>query len=159
MTPAPLTRHQRLLAKLFGYLWDYLKQHPAGELFFAPVDVRMGKLANPVQPDLLFIAQDRLNIVKEEYINGAPDLVVEALSPGTKRRDRHTKFNLYARAGVKEYWLIDPDTCTLEIYVLRGQAYAPLGAFEANDKVRSEVLENLQIKMQDICSDQLKTGS
>ncbi|HHJ07489.1 MAG TPA: Uma2 family endonuclease, partial [Anaerolineae bacterium] len=150
-TPAPSTKHQRILLALVIRLSDYLKQHPLGELFFAPVDVRMGNLANPVQPDLLFIARDRLNIVKEDYIDGAPDLIAEALSPGSQSYDRRTKFNLYARAGVKEYWLIDPQSCVVEIYVLRGQAYAPLGAFNSNQLLRSEILPDLKLPVQELC--------
>lgn len=151
MTPAPSTKHQRLLLALTIRLSDYLKQTPSGELFFAPVDVRMGGLANPVQPDLLFIAANRLDIVKEDYIDGAPDLIVEALSPGTQRHDRRTKFNLYARAGVKEYWLIDPQTCAAEVYVLRGQAYALLGNFTPGDSLRSEILSGLELPVKELC--------
>ena len=151
MTPAPSTKHQRILLALVIRLSDYLKRHPLGELFFAPVDVRMGNLANPVQPDLLFIARDRLNIVKEDYIDGAPDLIAEALSPGSQSYDRRTKFNLYARAGVKEYWLIDPQSCVVEIYVLRGQAYAPLGDFNSDQLLRSEILPNLNLSAKELC--------
>ncbi|MFQ5614453.1 MAG: Uma2 family endonuclease, partial [Anaerolineae bacterium] len=65
--------------------------------------------------------------------------------------DRRTKFQLYARAGVREYWIIDPDACTIDIFVLRGQAYAPLGGFSSGDKTRSEVLADFRLRVAEIC--------
>lgn len=152
MTPAPSSRHQRAVAKLHGRLWEHLQRQPLGEAFLSPIDVILANLASPVQPDLLFIATDRLDIVTETTIEGAPDLVVEVLSPGSSLHDRRTKFRLYAQAGVREYWLIDPHERVIEIYVLRGQAYAPLGTFGPDDSTRSEVLSELSVRVGEICS-------
>ncbi len=151
MTPAPIPKHQKAVANLYGYLWEYLKKQPIGEIFFAPIDVLLPDLASPVQPDLLFITQDRLDIVKEKFIEGSPDLIVEVLSPGSHTLDRRTKFETYARAGVREYWLVDPDSRTIEIFVLRGQAYAPLGSFGPEERTRSEVLAEFGVKAAEIC--------
>jgi len=78
-------------------------------------------------------------------------LIVEVLSPSNPGHDRITKFQVYARAGVREYWLIDPDAHTIEINVLRGQAYAPLGTFGPADQVRSEVLADFSVSVSEIC--------
>ncbi len=151
MTPASSPRHQRTIAEFCGRLWEYLQHQPVGESFFAPIDVILPGLANPVQPDLLFIAGDRLHIIKEKRIEGAPDLIVEVLSPGNPMHDRRTKFQIYAQAGVREYWLVDPDACAVDIYVLRGQAYAPLGSFGPDEQTRSEVLADFRVRVGDIC--------
>lgn len=154
MSPAPRSIHQRIIARLYGYLWDYLKDQSVGEALFAPIDVILPGLASPVQPDLLFIAHNRLDIIKEKFIEGIPDLIVEILSPGNPALDWRTKFRVYAQAGVREYWIIDPDTCIIEINVLRGQAYAPLGSFGPGEQTRSEVLADFSLSVSDICSTQ-----
>lgn len=151
MTPAPVPKHQKIIANLYGHLWEYLRERLIGDAFFAPIDVNLPGLASPVQPDLLFIASDRLHIVKERFIEGVPDLIVEVLSSGSEMHDRRTKFELYARAGVSEYWLVDPDERSIEIYVLRGQAYAPLGNFGAEEQTRSEVMPDFALIVGEIC--------
>ena len=151
MTPAPRPKHQRVIARLHGYFWDYLKQHPVGEVFLSPIDVIIHKLATPVQPDLLFISHEKLTIVKDKYIEGIPDLVVEFISSDNPGYDRRTKFDIYARAGVREYWIIDPYDRFIEIYVLRGQAYALLGKFEDNDAIHSEVIPDFSFVVKDVC--------
>ena len=153
MVPAPRPKHQRAVASLYGRLWEYLQRQPAGEAFFSPIDVILSDLATPVQPDMLFIANDRLHIIKEDSIEGAPDLIVEVISPGNPMHDRRTKFQLYARAGVREYWIVDPEARTIDIYVLRGQAYAPLGSFGPEEYTCSEVLADFAVGVSEICPD------
>ena len=92
-----------------------------------------------------------LQMVKDNLIEGVPDLIVEVLSPGNPGHDRQTKFQLYARAGVREYWLVDPDARVIEINVLRGQAYAPTGRFGSDEQIRSEVLPDFGVRVADIC--------
>ena len=83
-------------------------------------------------------------------VKGVPDLVIEVLSPGTARYDRKTKFEVYAEAGVSEYWLAEPNSFTIEVYVLRGQAYALLGKFGREEQTRSEVLPDFTIPVKDV---------
>lgn len=151
MNPAPRPKHQKVSLNLAVALHQFVKQHNLGDVYEAPIDVILPNLASTVQPDLLFIAGNRLDIVKEEFIEGVPDLIIEVLSPGNPDYDRRTKFQLYARAGVREYWIIDPDACTIDIFVLRGQAYAPLGGFSSGDKTRSEVLADFRLRVAEIC--------
>jgi len=102
--PTPRPKHQQAIFVIAGRLWEHLQGEPVGQAFTAPIDVILPGLANPVQPDLLFIAAARLEIVKETFIEGAPDLVIEVLSPGNWLDDRRTKFRVYALAGVREYY-------------------------------------------------------
>jgi Uma2 family endonuclease len=154
MSPAPRTKHQITSAELAFSFTLFVKQHKLGRVLDAPMDVRLPDLADPVQPDILFISKDRLDIIKEMFIEGVPELVAEIVSPGSKDYDRRTKFQLYAQAGVKEYWMVDPDACTVEIYVLRGNAYALLGTFSADDEAYSEVLDGFSVLVREICASQ-----
>ena len=116
VTPSPNTRHQRLVLRLSVALAAYIERHPAsGELFIAPFDVVFGHF-DVVEPDLLFIAADQQEIVTDKHVRGAPALVVEILSPGTRRVDEKIKYRLFERAGVREYWLVDPELDLIKVY-------------------------------------------
>ena len=91
-------------------------------MFSAPFDVILEK-ASAVVPDLLFVSRDRLGVVTDRGVEGAPDLIVEIISSGTARRDRAEKAQLYARSGVRHYWLVDPDAQTIEAFELGGGQY------------------------------------
>jgi Uma2 family endonuclease len=151
MSPAPRPKHQEVIVALLGHLLDYLKQKPIGKILISPIDVILPDLANPVQPDLIFISKERSHIVKEQFIEGVPDLIVEVLSPGNPAHDRRVKFRIYAQAGVREYWIIDPDARTVEINLLRGEAYASAGSFDADEQIRSEVLPDFSAHVSEIC--------
>jgi Uma2 family endonuclease len=151
MSPAPTPRHQQIIGRLVMHLMTHAAQTEAGEVITSPIDVILADMATPVQPDIIFIRQERVDIIGEQAINGPPDLVVEVLSPSTERLDRQTKYRLYARVGVQEYWLVDPKSCTIEVHVLRGQAYAPLGKFGPEETMQSELLPDLQLAISEIC--------
>ena len=122
VTPAPSTKHQWVSINLSSSLGPHVAQNGLGQVFFSPLDVRLAPdLA--VQPDLIFVSKARAGIILEGYIAGAPDLVVEILSPSTAAHDRATKLALYAEAGVPEVWFIDPMTVTVEILKLQGRKY------------------------------------
>lgn len=141
IAPSPDSLHQGSLRNLAVALGSFLVAEPVGRFFFAPLDVLLpGGLAAPVQPDLIFIAKERLDIVKPRFIQGAPDLVVEILSPSNWIDDRKTKFELYAESGVREYWIANPRLRTFEVYTLRSGSYELLGRFGSGEQVRSEVL-------------------
>jgi Uma2 family endonuclease len=98
-----------------------------------------------VQPDLLFISKEHLSIVKEDLIAGAPDLIAEILSPSNWIVDRRDKFGLYAEAGVKEYWIIDLDSQTVEVFTLQAGAYALAGRYGVGETARSALLAGFEI--------------
>ena len=116
VTPCPITRHQLLVGRLFLAIGNYLEQRPgAGLLFMAPFDVIFSRW-DVVEPDLLFVAGDQLEILTDANIQGAPALVIEILSPGTRKRDLGIKRELFDRGGVREYWVVDPKADDLTIY-------------------------------------------
>ena len=153
MSPAPLMGHQLISAALMSAMRAYVRRHRLGIIVAAPVDVLLGGRATPVQPDIVFVTRDRLPIVGRERIEGTPDLVVEILSRSTAARDRGLKFDLYAATGVREYWLVDPEERTLEVFVLRGQAYAPWGCYRPGEVAASELLPGMKLKMKDLFED------
>jgi len=108
VTPSPATVHQRLVRLLLVRLNDYLQAAGRGEVFCAPLDVVLSN-HDVVEPDLLVILHDQQDILTEKHVRGAPAIVVEILSPGTRQRDETLKRVLYGRTGVREYWLVDPD--------------------------------------------------
>lgn len=150
MANAPRPIHQLVVANLiFLIKFAIHTGNLKGQAYSAPIEVLMGEITTPVQPDVLFIRQDNLGIVGETNIDGIPDFIAEVLS-SNKRRDRVTKFAAYAEAGVPEYWIIDPDKQTVEVYVLRGHAYAMIDTFGINMVVRSEVMSSLTIKVEEL---------
>ena len=122
LTPPPVVIHQRGGGRLYGYIWRYLDEHPIGEVFMAPIGVTLDA-SNGLQPDIVYVSNERRGIIKERGIEGAPDLVVEVLSRSTEARDRGVKLRRYAAAGVTHYWLLAPRTASLETYALADAGY------------------------------------
>jgi Uma2 family endonuclease len=116
VTPAPSLRHQRLHRRLVAALLRLLQEPGRGELLYAPFGVEFPATGEGVQPDLLFVSNGRRGILAEDWIRGAPDLVVEILSPSTAHRDRGIKRDLYERQGVAEYWIVDPEADAVEAW-------------------------------------------
>jgi Uma2 family endonuclease len=114
---APAPRHQMIQANLFRLLGNFVFNNSLGVLLCAPVDVFVDDFSIP-QPDLLFIAKEQQHIITDDGVMGAPNLVVEILSPSSIKRDRKDKMNLYKRLRVQEYWIIDPNNQAVEVYHL-----------------------------------------
>jgi Uma2 family endonuclease len=144
MAPAPGTSHQTAVRNLGTLLWNYVRQNRLGQVHFAPYDVILSD-EDVVQPDVLFVSQERRSIISERGCEGPPDLVVEVLSPSTAQRDRELKRKVYARYGVREYWLVDPETQTVEVLALDAEDLTPQGAYSAADRVASQVLPGLTL--------------
>jgi len=115
----------------------------------APFDVAFDE-ENLVQPDILFVSTTRAGIVTEHGVEGAPDLVVEILSPGTFKTDRNDKMKLYRRSGVPEYWIIDPKSRTIEVYVLQDGEYNLASFAVETGEIVSTVLLGLSISVQQV---------
>ena len=116
VTPAPVTRHQRISKRLQAALMRILEDAGRGEVFYAPFLVEIPGTGDRVQPDLLFVSDERREIIGEKQVLGAPDLVVEILSPSTAHRDRGIKLDLYARSGVRQYWIVDPGEDVVDVW-------------------------------------------
>lgn len=149
MTPAPLTRHQKILGNIFRKLWDFVTERKLGEVLFAPVDVVLSQ-EDIVQPDILFISRDRLGILTEKNVQGPPDLLIEILSPSTKNWDQETKRKLYERYGVREYWIVDPDAQTIEILQMTDDGFKTYRVFSRGTHVRSPLLEGFTFLVEEI---------
>ena len=151
MSPAPRTRHQKCCGNLFAALWNYNKSLRMGEVLISPVDLVLPGLGTNVQPDIVFILKERLDHINERCIEGAPDLVVEVLSPWNAKIDRGKKFKVYAKAGVREYWIVDPDDRTVELYVLSENIFKLMGKYQASDNVCSRILPGFEVQVEEIC--------
>jgi Uma2 family endonuclease len=119
VTPPPTTRHQRISGNLYYLIRAFLESHPIGEVFYAPVDMVLSNF-DVVEPDLIFVSSERSHLITPKNLQGAADLVVEILSPSTRRRDQGIKRELYRRVGVKEYWLIDAPRDVIEVHRREG---------------------------------------
>jgi Uma2 family endonuclease len=115
VTPSPATKHQRISGRLFGELYKYFETTAVGEVFHAPFDVVLS-FFDVVEPDLLVVLNDQSTIVTDKHVRGTPAIVVEILSPGTRRVDEKIKRDLYERSGVREYWIVDPEPETIAIH-------------------------------------------
>lgn len=136
VTPAPLTRHQLILANLLYYLTHFVKERGFGRVFPAPLDVFFSQF-DVVEPDIVYVSKERASVITEKNAQGAPDLVVEILSESTAKIDRTTKLKLYARYGVMEYWIIDPNVCSAEIYRLAAGGYELAARLQSSDLLTS----------------------
>jgi Uma2 family endonuclease len=143
VSPAPLKEHQRVLRRLTILFDAAAEAADAGEVFFAPEDVRFGE-HDQVQPDLIFFRKDRLDIYEGNTVHGAPDLILEVLSPSTRAYDEREKAELYAREGVTEYWITDLAIPALRPQLLVDGVYAPIEP-EVDGTFRSTVIPNLVI--------------
>ena len=122
VTPAPSVRHQQVSKRLERALYEIAEDTGAGEVLHAPVGVEFSSTGEGVQPDIVVIAAARRGIIDEDWIRGAPDIVIEILSPGTQRRDRGVKLKLYERQGVEEYWIVDPASRAVAVWRFHGGA-------------------------------------
>ncbi len=142
VAPSPFTLHQRVSSRLNDLITSFLKTHPLGELFYAPLDVELNDL-NIFQPDLLFISNNRLEIITEKRVVGAPDLVIEILSKSSRKVDLTTKYAVYEQSGVLEYWIVDPDEKRFSFYHLKNHKYHEIIVQESYE---SPVLKPLSLE-------------
>lgn len=157
VTPAPSIRHQRISRDLEFHLLEHLRRTGRGEVLYAPVGVRLSD-EEVLEPDLLVVLTEHRDRIGEQTIEGAPDLIVEILSPGSAARDLGRKRELYARAGVPEYWIVDPAASAVEVLVLEPSGYARFGLFGRSDTLRSPLLPGLAIPLDAVLAEPPKPG-
>ena len=144
VTPAPIPYHQEISGNISEPLRSFVRARRLGKVYYAPVDIRLTP-DNVLIPDIVFIARDRLHIVGPKTIDAAPDLVVEILSPGTRQRDLTVKRELYARFGVQEYWIVDPETETLTVHRWTPDGYLIALRAARGETVRAEPFDAIEI--------------
>jgi excisionase family DNA binding protein len=145
--PSPSVQHQRVAASLYRQLAISFDQFdPEGEVFFAPLDVTLTN-KNVVQPDLLFISGARRGIMRRERIDGPCDLVVEIISPSNRRKDRLQKMEIYRKAGIPHFWLVDPEDETLEAFLLKDAHYALIFSGGPGDHFQHPAFPGLELDL------------
>jgi Uma2 family endonuclease len=149
VTPPPGWGHQRGLNRLNYLVCGYVIPRNLGEVVTAPIGVVLDD-ENGVEPDLVFISRERLHIISARGVEGAPDLVVEVLSPKTRSRDRGSKMQRYAAAGVPHYWILDPRSRTLEPYRLGARGYELRGTFGPGTVYRPDLFPGLEIPIDEL---------
>lgn len=149
---SPSDIHQRISGEIYLQLGNYLRGKKC-RAYYAPLDVRLFEEKNDrpeevdtvVQPDLMVVCDS--NKVDRHGVHGAPDLVIEIISNSSRRLDRLTKLNLYQRAGVREYWIVDPDACVVSVYTLEDGIYHTAAAYGVNSSVRVGILKDCTIDL------------
>ena len=146
LAAAPADKHQRVSGSLFLALHPFISGRNLGIIRYAPVDVVLSD-HDVVQPDLLFVSNDRDAIRTPANLQGAPDLAVEVLSPSTEGYDRGYKRELYARHGVREYWLVDPDLETIEVLTPGNGGFIRYALYGGRDTLTSPLLPGLAVEL------------
>jgi Uma2 family endonuclease len=149
VTPAPSTKHQRTSSRLHFVLTQHVLANQLGDVYAAPTDLILAS-TTVVQPDLIFIGNDPRGIITERAIEGPPALVVEILSATTRRTDRQTKAQLYAKHDVPHYWLIDPDQQSIEAYELSGDQYNLVVKAQDSEPFNPTLFLGLSIPLADL---------
>jgi len=155
VTPSPNPRHQRILGKLHLAIGKYLEEHSVGEVFFAPLDVVISNF-DVVEPDLLYMSRERAaQVLVPEHVRGVPELVVEVGSKSTRKRDETIKRELYQRAGITEYWVVDPRREVIRVYRNTADGFGLPHELrrESGDTLTTTLLPGLEISLEAVFSD------
>jgi Uma2 family endonuclease len=144
VTPSPRRAHQNVVTQLSSYLAAFVRREGRGRVYVAPFDV-VFSFHDVVEPDILYVSKERASVVTEKNVQGAPDLVVEVLSATTAEIDRTTKLKLYARYGVQEYWLVDPEQCTAEIYRREARGFERVASLQPSDSLTTPLLPGFSL--------------
>lgn len=149
MTPSPVPYHQWVSMNIGFTLNAFVKKNNIGRVFIAPCDVYLDD-ENVVQPDIFFISRERENIIGEKNVQGSPDIVIEILSESSTYMDMVKKKKIYARFGVREYWIVDPIEKTVEIYSNKEKTFSLERSYSQNDTLESPLITGLNIKLADV---------
>jgi Uma2 family endonuclease len=149
MAPAPNLYHQDIAGKFYNLISNFLAKKPHGRVFIAPCDVYLSN-HNVVQPDVLFVAKANFGRLEEDGVHGGPDLVIEVVSPSTAQLDKKAKRRVYAQAGVKEMWLVDPLLSQIQRYDFARDAAKPVQLIEENETFATPLLPGLEFSAAEI---------
>ena len=155
VTPSPNTRHQTIVGTLYFLIRAHLEKRPIGRVFVAPFDVVFSRF-DVVEPDILYLSNERAaEVITPQHVRGAPELVIEIGSPGTRKRDETIKRHLYERSGVSEYWVVDPDLDLIRVYRREGEGFGRAIELsrEADDLLTTPLLPGLDLSLTRIFRD------
>jgi Uma2 family endonuclease len=154
VTPSPAIRHQSIVGALYLLIGNYLEAHPIGRAFLSPLDVILSDI-DVVEPDLLYVSKERAGALAGIHVRGAPDLVIEVASKGTRKRDETIKRRLYERVGVIEYWVVDPEVDAVRVYRREGDRFGRAIELlrEANESLETPLLPGLAMPLSRIFRD------
>jgi Uma2 family endonuclease len=150
MSPAPSVAHQAIVRELFGVFYNYLKGKPC-QVFVSPIDVRLNADRGDdtvVQPDLLVVCD--MGKIEKNSIKGAPDLVIEVISPSSEKIDSNYKLGKYLKAGVRECWIVEPDESSLRIYAKDEYGAETMQSFGVDDTVAVDIFPGLFVPLGEV---------
>jgi Uma2 family endonuclease len=158
ISPSPTEQHQEIVGNIFFMLRNYLSKYNIGKVLMAPMDTRLKK-GIIRQPDIVFMSNEHLDRNTNKRW-GIPDLAIEVTSPGTKKEDRKDKYIEYEKAGIKEYWILDPDKQTVEVFTLENATYKLFGKWKSGESVlpllggtriaKSKLLDGFEVSVDDV---------
>lgn len=149
VTPSPVTRHQRISRELLYAIHEHLKSNPSGEVLSAPFDVVLSD-TNVFVPDLVYISRSRAHRLTAKNLQGSPDLAIEILSPGTKRRDEELKLAVYERLQVAEYWVVDPEQDVIDVYRRGREGFDPPKRYTPTHVLSTPLMPGLIIPLSQV---------
>jgi Uma2 family endonuclease len=154
MSPAPSRRHQEIVGELYRQISNYLLDKPC-EVYIAPFDVRLPKfdeadeeIETVIQPDIIVVCD--INKLDDRGCRGAPDIIIEVISPQTAKKDLITKHYLYERHKIKQYWIFDPEQEDAVIFKLKNNIYREPKEYKKEDKVKVDIFKDLEIDLNTI---------
>jgi len=149
VTPSPNRKHQKVSGNLHLLIASWLEEHPIGQIYYAPFDVVFSKF-DVVEPDLLYMSNERATeVLTQANVQGAPEIVIEIGSPGTRKRDETIKRRLYERSCVSEYWIVDPELDVVRVYRRKSEEFdRPIELrAESGDVLTTPLLPELQLPL------------
>lgn len=149
MTPSPTPYHQMVSMKLELKMASFVLEKDLGIVLYAPLDVYLDE-TETYQPDIIFISKERLSIIEEKRINGAPDLVAEILSPSTGYYDLRSKYKVYEKKGVREYWIVDPQHKSVQVFCRQEGKFVLDQEAEQQGTVKSRVIAGFEVQVESI---------
>jgi Uma2 family endonuclease len=149
MTPAPVPYHQQILLRIISSFIEFNAKHKLGEILIAPIDVFLSE-TETYQPDIIFISNERMKIIGQKKIEGAPDLVIEILSETTAYYDLKHKKRIYESCGVKEYWIVDPIEKSVEVYENINSTFKLFSSAILKGNVNSKILTDFELEISKI---------
>ena len=149
VTPPPAIVHQRVSREIEFALLTFLRESRRGEVLYAPVGVKLDD-SNVLEPDLVVVLNHKAHLIGKQVISGPPDVVVEILSPGSARRDLGVKRDAYERGGIEEYWIVDPESRSIEVLALGDQGYERAGLYREAQVLHSRVLPGFDLVLKTV---------